>query len=40
VTEQGFEDGQQIEIRRRAHVFTVWMKRINAIDLTDNYRSA
>jgi len=40
VSEQRLEHRQQVEIRRSAHVSTVWMKRINAIDLTDNYRSA
>ena len=40
VAQERLEHRQEIEIRRAVHVFTRWMERINAIDLTDNYRSA
>ena len=39
VAQQRLEHRQQVQIRC-IHLFTAWMKRINAIDLTDNYRCA
>jgi hypothetical protein len=40
MAQQRFEHRKEVEIRGRAHLFTVWMEGINAIDLTHNYRSA
>jgi len=39
VAKQRLEHRQEVEIGRAVHVFMLWMKAINRIDLTDNYRS-
>jgi hypothetical protein len=39
VAQQRLEYRQEVQVRC-IHLFTPWMKIINAIDLTNNYRSA